>query len=72
LPALIGIGQEEILDELASVMRSRGSAELAVTFLKSGNGQLAGIAGTWAKEQGIEIKAGDTPGTVKWGGMKSF
>jgi HEAT repeat protein len=70
--ALIGAGQEETLDGLAGILRKRGSKELATIFLKSGNTRLAGIAEAWAKEQGIEINAGDNPGPVTWGGMKSF
>ena len=68
--ALIGIGREEALDALASVLRKKGSLEMASAYLKSGSTGLAEIARNWAKEQGKEIPPGDNAAPVQWGSLR--
>ena len=70
--ALIGLGRDEILDELARILRAKGSIQIAAAYLESGNDPLSKIAAKWAKEQGSEIKPGSTTRSVKWGRMDSF
>jgi len=69
--ALIGIGKDDILEPLASMLRGKGTPELAQAFLDSGNAQLSEIARQWAKEHGKEIRASGDAAVVKWGGLTS-
>jgi HEAT repeat protein len=69
--ALIGIGKEDALEPLASILRSKGTPEMAQAFLDSGNAKLSEIARQWAKEHGMEIRASENAAVVKWGGRTS-
>ncbi|MBN1568775.1 MAG: HEAT repeat domain-containing protein [Acidobacteria bacterium] len=67
---LIGIGREEILDDLAGFLRTKGNLETAKAFLESGHARLTELAQNWATGQGKEIETGGTDGVVKWGLLK--
>lgn len=69
--ALIGIGKEDAVEPLASILRSKGTPEMAQAFLDSGNAQLSEIARQWAKEHGKEIRASENAPVIKWGGRAS-
>jgi HEAT repeat protein len=68
--ALIGIGQEETIEELAAILRTKGNLEMAGAFLESGNARLSELARNWAAEHGKVIKAREDSGIVKWGEIK--
>jgi HEAT repeat protein len=70
--ALIGIGREESLEDLAETIKVKGSTEMAAAFLKSGNTYLAEVARNWANANGGEIKAGSGGGPILWGRLESF
>ncbi len=69
--ALIGIGKDDVLEPLATILRSKGSPEIAQAFLGSGHAHLSEIARNWAKEHGKEVQAGNDTAVVKWGSLKS-
>lgn len=69
--ALIGIGRDDVLDELDKILRARGTVEMAAAFLQSGNARLSKAAESWAKEQGKEIKSGNNPEAVLWAGWRT-
>ncbi len=70
--ALIGIGREESLEDLAEIIKAKGSTEMAAAFLKSGNTYLAEVARKWANANGGEIKDGSGGGLILWGRLGSF
>jgi HEAT repeat protein len=65
--ALIGLGREEILGDMATLLHSKGNLDMAGAFLQSGNARLSELAHNWAAEHGSEIRARDNTGSVKWG-----
>jgi len=69
--ALIGIGREDAVDPLATILQTRGTAEMAKAFLESGNARLSELALNWAKEHGKEIRSGEGAGILRWGEMKA-
>ena len=69
--ALIGIGQDDVLDELARILRTRGTPDIANAFLQCGNESLSGLARSWLAENGKEVRAADDGAAVKWGELKS-
>ena len=68
--ALIGIGRNESLEDLAAILRTNGKPEMARAFVESGNARLAELAQNWAKEHGSTIQARNSADIVKWGEMK--
>jgi HEAT repeat protein len=67
--ALIGIGHESTMEELKSILESRGNARLAQAFHESGNVHLAEFARTWIDEKGADrATSGEIP-AVRWGGL---
>jgi hypothetical protein len=69
--ALVGLGQENALDDLAEILRVRNSPEIAKVFLNSGNARLSAIAREWMREHSVEIKSENAAGTVTWGSLQS-
>jgi HEAT repeat protein len=68
--ALIGIGQEEALDDLAGILRSRNSPEIARAFLDCGNSRLSDVARAWVREHGAEIRSAGIDPAVTWGHLQ--
>ncbi len=69
--ALIGIGQNEVLDDLVGVLRAKGTISMAEAFLNCGNSHLSDAARAWALQHGNGIEGGADRSAIKWGGMKS-
>ncbi len=69
--ALIGIGRDEVINELVGILDKKGNAEMARAFLDCGNHYLFEAARNWAKKHGSEIMKEDENPIVEWGGMKS-
>jgi len=70
--ALIGIGQDESLDDLAGILRAKNSPEIAQIFLNCGNSRLSEIGRAWTSEHGIEAISAESSGAVTWGNLPSF
>jgi HEAT repeat protein len=68
--ALIGLGREEIVDELIGILNDKGSMEMAAAFLDCGNEALLKAARDWAMKHGHEIKNGEEDPIVEWGRME--
>ena len=52
---LILLGRDEVLPDLLSVLRRRGTRHLALLYLNSGKGELQSAGQTWADKHGIGI-----------------
>jgi HEAT repeat protein len=69
--ALIGIGREEVLNDLVTILNNNGSADMAQAFLHSGNDSLAQAAQEWTKTHGAEKTEGEGASiSIGWGEMK--
>ncbi len=69
--ALIGIGRDEVIEELVAILGENGSAEMARAFFDCGNGHLHEAARKWAKEHNVRLEDADGNPIVKWGAMKA-
>ncbi len=70
--ALVGIGQDESLDDLAGVLRTKNSPGIARIFLNCGNSRLSEVARAWTSEHGTDAKSADIGDSVTWGNLQSF
>ncbi len=68
--ALIGIGREEVVDELIGILSKKGNVEMARVFLSCGNDALSQAARSWARKHEVEFKSESENPIVEWGGMK--
>jgi HEAT repeat protein len=70
--ALIGIGRDEIIEELVRILDEKGNAVMAKAYQNCGNGSLLEAARAWAAKHGEEqIGQQDEGVLVEWGGMNS-
>ena len=69
--ALIGIGQDESIEELLKIIKENGTQAIAKAYVDSGNDILVKAAQEWAQQNGSEIQAGGKQPGVQWGAMKS-
>ena len=68
--ALIGLGQDEVVEELIGILDKSGNAEIAGAFMHCGNASLLEAAQNWAKLHGEKEASPDNEGNfVEWGGM---
>jgi len=68
--AFVGIGREEILQEIVEILEAQGTKDMAIAFLNCGNKTLAEAARSWAYRHGYTIIPGG-PYIVGWGSMLS-
>jgi len=71
--ALIGIGREEVVDELIEILGEKGTREMVNAFWDCGNDHLHEAARDWARkhEHEDELETEDERPIVEWGRMKS-
>jgi HEAT repeat protein len=68
LYAFIGIGKEEVINDLLKLLDNNGSIQIAEAYLNSGNDKLVKGAVNWTSDQGLVVKKyseGNSP--VEWG-----
>jgi HEAT repeat protein len=69
--ALIGIGRDEVVDALVSLLDKKGNLEIASAFLDCGNDYLYEAARKWVEERNGNLEHRHEGSIVKWGQMKS-
>jgi HEAT repeat protein len=69
--ALIGIGQDEVVDALVSLLGKKGNLEIASAFLDCGNNYLHQAARKWLEKQNCALEQRHGIPKVEWGQMKS-
>lgn len=70
--AMIGIGQDELVEELVRILGERGDAKMAKAFLHCGNDSLIEAARDWtARHKEEEIEQDNAEVIVEWGGMSA-
>ena len=68
LYAFIGLGREEIISELLTLLENYGTIQIAEAYLNSGHKRLVSGAVTWSEDRGLEVRQyaeGNSP--VQWG-----
>lgn len=71
LYAFIGLGRDEILQELIETLESKGTKEMAIAFLNCGNNILSEASRLWAKSHGYTIIPWGGKAPVHWGDMST-
>jgi HEAT repeat protein len=70
--ALIGIGRDDVLNDLARILRERGDGEMARVFSGCGNAFLAEAAQSWVKDHRADLDGGTAKDSaVEWGKLDS-
>ena len=67
--ALIGIGQNEAVDELVKIIERGGTRTIAKAYMDSGNDTLINAARSWIARSGTEMNTGGPQPVVPWGSM---
>lgn len=68
LYAFIGLGREEVISDLLSLLDNYGTIQIAEAYLNSGHKRLVNGAITWSEDRGLEVQKyaeGNSP--VQWG-----
>lgn len=69
--ALIGIGQNEAVDELVKIIERDGTETMAKAYMDSGNDALIEAARNWMSRSGMEWNTENRRPAVLWGSMKA-
>jgi HEAT repeat protein len=69
--ALIGLGKEEVVEELIRILNEKGSLKMAMAFYCSGNKALAAAAQSWSLKHEADVKSTGEDCIVEWGGMRA-
>ncbi len=67
--AFIGIGRDEVLEDLVRILDTKGNVEMAEKFLNCGNAVLSDAARDWLQEHGSRIEATAVSSDIEWGKM---
>ena len=68
LYAFIGLGREEIISELLTLLDNYGTVQIAEAYLNSGHNKLVNGAVSWTQDRGLEVqKYSDGNSPVQWG-----
>ncbi|MCX7766752.1 MAG: hypothetical protein N2246_08645, partial [Candidatus Sumerlaeia bacterium] len=65
--SFIGIGREEIIDELVKILETSGNKEMAETYLNCGHSRLEEAGEIWARRHGYFIMFGSGSCAALWG-----
>ena len=68
LYAFIGIGKEEVISDLLTLLDNFGTVQIAEAYLNSGHKKLVNGAVSWTQDRGLEVqKYADGNSPVQWG-----
>jgi len=68
LYAFIGLGREEIISDLLTLLENYGTVQIAEAYLNSGHKTLVNGAVSWTQDRGLEVqKYADGNSPVQWG-----
>jgi hypothetical protein len=63
----ISLGSEELIEDLISILNSKGNKEMAETYLNCGHKRLDAAAREWATRRGYYISVGPGASKASWG-----